>query len=145
MNTANLHLRHIAKRLIVFESIGKTPNPAKPRPVLPFLEEFRPHLATLMGDGGYHALLSRSLALAKTEVPWLRPVQVNADGSLQGLEELQSQLGPDEFLEGRIVLLARLLGLLTAFIGENLMLSLVGEVRPKVPLDNLDFAEGDKK
>ena len=97
-----------------------------------------------MGNGGFRALLSRALALANAEVPWLRAVQVKADGSLEGLEELHAQLDPDEFFEGRVVLLAQLLGLLVAFIGENLTLRLVREVWPKVPLDDLDFGNGGK-
>jgi len=67
---------------------------------------------------------------------------VKADGSLEGLEELHVQLDLDEFFEGRIVLLTQLLGLLVAFIGENLTLRLVREVWPNVPLDNLDFGNG---
>ena len=57
---------------------------------------------------------------------------------------LHAQLDPDEFSEGGVVLLAQLLGLLVAFIGENLTLRLVREVWPKVPLDDLDFGNGDK-
>ena len=83
--------------------------------------------------------MSRALSLAKTEVGWLRPVQVNEGGSLEGFEELQIEVEPDEFLEGRIVLLAQLLGLLVAFIGEKLTLGLVREIWAKIPLDHLDM------
>ena len=81
-----------------------------------------------MGEGGFRALLARALALAAAEVPWLRAVQVKADGTLAGWEELPAQLDPDEYLEGRVVLLAQLLGLLVAFIGEKLTLRLMREV-----------------
>ncbi len=109
-------------------------------------EKLRPNLATLMGNGGYHALLSRALALAQAEVPWLRAVQVKADGTLEGVEEHHAQLDPDELFEGRVVLLAQLLGLLVAFIGENLTLRLVREVWPNAKLDDLDFGtEGKMK
>jgi hypothetical protein len=47
--------------------------------------------------------------------------------------------------EGRVVLLAQLLGLLVAFIGESLTLRLVLEVWPKVPLEDLELSNGDKK
>ena len=97
-----------------------------------------------MGNAGFRALLSRALALANAEVPWLRAVQVKADGSLEGLEELHAQLDPDEIFEGRVVLLAQLLGLLVAFIGENLTLRLVREVWPKLSLNDLDFGKGGK-
>ena len=50
-------------------------------------------------------------------------MHVKADGSLEGVEEHHAQLDPDELFEGRVVLLAQLLGLLVAFIGENLTLA----------------------
>ena len=60
------------------------------------------------------------------------------------MQELHAQLYPDEWFEGRVVLLAQLLGLMVAFIGENLTLRLVREVWPKAPLDDLDFGNGGK-
>jgi hypothetical protein len=60
------------------------------------------------------------------------------------LDELGAQVDPDKIFEGRVVLLAQLLGLLVAFIGEDLTLRLVREVWPKLPLNNLDFGKGDK-
>lgn len=107
-------------------------------------EKLRQHLATFMGSAGFHTLFARALALATKEVPWLRAVRINEDGSLAGLEELQTQLGPDEMFEGGVVLLAQLLGLLVAFIGENLTVRLVREVWPKVTLDDWDFGDVGK-
>lgn len=92
-----------------------------------------------MGSAGFHALLSRSLALANPEVPWLRAVQVKSDGSWEGLDDLETRVDPDEILEGCVVLLAQLLGLLVTFIGELLTLRLVREAWPKLPLDDFDF------
>lgn len=143
MSRATPQMRHFAKRLIVFETREVVPTPTKPRPVFSIPEMLRPHLATLMGDGGFRALLARALALAKPEIPWLRTVHVSAGGTMEGLEELRAQIGPDEFLEGRIVLLAQLLGLLVAFIGEKLTLRLVREIWPKVPLNDLELGKGD--
>jgi hypothetical protein len=145
MNRATPQMRHFAKRLIVFETRQNLSVATKPRPAFPVPEKLRPHLVALMGNGGFEALLARALALAKTEVPWLRPVHVNAGGVMEGLEEIPAQVGADEFLEGRIVLLAQLLGLLVAFIGENLTLRLVHEVWPKVPLDDLNLESRGKK
>ena len=92
-----------------------------------------------MGNVGFRALLSRALALANADVPWLRAVHVKADGSLEGLDELGAQVDPDEIFQGCVVLLAQLLGLLVAFIGEDLTLRLVRDVWPKLSLNNLDF------
>ena len=137
-------MRNLAERLIAHETTenksSETKNPAA------FLvgEKLRPQLATLMGNVGFRALLSRSLALTNAEVPWLRAVHVNADGSFEGLDELGAQVDSDDIFEGRVVLLAQLLGLLVAFIGEDLTLRLVREVWPKLSLNNLDFGKGYK-
>jgi hypothetical protein len=137
MNRASPEMRNIAKCLIAAEgtkpagfSVG---------------EKLRANLATLMGNGGYHALLSRALALSQAEVSWLRTVHVNPDGTLAGVEEHRVQLDSDELSEGRVVLLAQLLGLLVAFIGENLTLRLLHEVCPNAKLDGLEFGTEGKK
>ena len=79
-------------------------------PLFPVLERLRPALATLMGKLGYRGFLARALAAAGEEVRWLRAVHVKSDGSLMGLQELQAQLAPAQFFEGRTVMLAQLLG-----------------------------------
>jgi hypothetical protein len=137
-------MRNFSKRLIIHETRGN--KSSEPNNAVDFrvCEKLRPALATLMGNAGYRALLSRALVLSGAEIPWLRAVHVKADGSLEGLDELAAQLGPDEFFEGKVALLAELLGLLSAFIGENLTLQLVREAWPKVTLDESDFSKGGK-
>jgi hypothetical protein len=51
---------------------------------------------------------------------------------------------PGELLEGGVVMVAQLLGLLVAFIGENLTVSLVRDVWPKARLTTVDFGNGVK-
>ena len=65
------------------------------------------------------------------EVSWLGAVRVGTDGTFEGLEEARAHLDPAEFLEGGIVLMAQLLGLLVAFVGPEMTSRLVGEVWPK--------------
>ncbi|MDP2817608.1 MAG: hypothetical protein Q8O29_04900 [Polaromonas sp.] len=137
-------MRDFAGRLIAHETKGNKSSATKPPAAFLVFEKLRPHLANLMGNAGFRALLSRSLGLANAEVPWLRAVHVKSDGSLDGLDELEAQVGQDEFSEGRVVLLAVLLGLLAAFIGEKLTLHLVHEVWPKLSLNDLDFSKGAK-
>jgi len=144
MNRASKEMRMFARRLIdneALESMSSKTNMSAFR----VTDQLRPYLSTLMGTGGFRALLSRALALAATEVSWLRTVQVHADGSLEGVEQAHAKLGSDEFSEGRVVLLAHLLELMAAFIGEILTLRLVREVWPKVPLNDLDFGNKGKK
>ena len=137
-------MRSFAKRLIDSEALSNTSSAAQTAAAFPVIDKLRPHLATLMGHGGVRALLSRALLLATAEVSWLRAVQVNADGGLEGFEELGSQLDPSEFFEGRVVLLAQLFGLLVAFIGPSLTSSLTGEMWPQIPLNEQDFGRGEK-
>jgi hypothetical protein len=110
----------------------------------PVPEKLRQPLTVLMGAGGFRALLSRALALATAEVRWLRAVQVKPDGAFEGVEALHERIDPAEFLEGRVELLAQLLGLLVAFIGPNLTLRLVREIWPQILLDDLDLNDGRK-
>lgn len=144
MSRTSPQLRNFAMRLITLEANDAKPSTGSTAAVFPVPEKLRPQLTTLMGNAGFRVLLSRALALAKMEIPWLRAIQVNDEGVLQGWEELHTQLGPDKFLEGRVILIAQLLGLLVAFIGEKLTVRLVREVWPKLSLNDLNLKEGEK-
>ena len=137
-------MRNFAERLIAYETRGNNSSETKTPAACLVSEKLRPHLAALMGNVGFRALLSRALALAHADAPRLRAVHVKADGSLEGLDELGAQVDPDEIFQGCVVLLAQLLGLLVAFIGESLTLRLVREVWPNMSLNDLDFGRGDK-
>jgi hypothetical protein len=133
MNRATPKMRALAERLIAYEAKGETSSGTKSVPAFPVGDKLSPHLMTFMGNTGFRALLSRSLALAGAEVPWLRTLKVRADGSLEKLDEVATPIDEGKIFEGRVILLAHLLGLLVAFIGENLTLRLVGEVWPELP------------
>jgi hypothetical protein len=125
-------MRRLAKSLMVYEASRNKSSAAKFLPVLHVTKKLRPHLANLMGNGGFRALLSRALVLASVEVSWLSAVQVNTRGSLDGLEALHAQIASAEFIEGEIVLLIELLALLEAFIGPALTSRLMGEIWPQI-------------
>jgi hypothetical protein len=135
-------MRGFAERLVAYETRANKSARAMSPGGFSVCEKLRPHLMTLVGNNGFRALLSRSLALASAEAAWLRAVRVKADGTLEGPPNIQTQGA--EVHEGGVVLVAQLLGLLVAFIGENLTLRLVREVWPKVRLDGLDFGSGGK-
>ena|SRR5437899_1682237 len=143
MSQATPQMRSFARRVLACEPTGRKPSEAKTSEAFQVFDKLRPHLATLMGSGGFRALLSRALALANAEVSWLSAVHVKGDGSLEGLKELRAQIDPAEFFEGSVILLAQLLGLLVAFIGENLTVRLVREVWPTVSLNDLDLDSGN--
>ena len=144
MGRVSPQMRSFAKRLIALEANGEKSAKATKRDMFGVCEKLRPQLVPLMGTGGFRALLSRALALAGAEVPWLRAVQVKGDGVVERLEGLPKQPDLDAMLEGKVVLLAHLLGLLVAFIGENLTLRLVREVWPKARFNNLESDNGDQ-
>jgi hypothetical protein len=60
-------------------------------------------------------------------------VQVAPDGSLEGLGEFESQIEKDHAGEAGVILIAQLLGLCLALIGEVLTLRLVEDVSPYLP------------
>ena len=132
-------MRSFAKRLIDSEALSNKSSAAQAAEVFPVIDKLRPHLATLMGDGGVRALLSRALVLATGEVSWLDAVQVNADGGLEGFEALGWQMDQSEFVLGRVVLLAQLFTLLVAFIGPSLTSRLLSEIWPQIPLNARDL------
>ena len=137
-------MRSIAQRLIRYETQGKGSSETTDALSFRVIDRLRPQLATLMGHGGFRALLARALALASAEVSWLHGVQVKADGTLEGLATLHASLKPADFREGRVVLVAHLLGLLVAFVGPALTSRLMGEIWPQLAADNVDFGNGDK-
>jgi hypothetical protein len=145
VNRATAQMRGIAERIIDYETPGQATAETANAANVQVTDRLRPHLATLMGNGGFRALLARALKLAGAEVPWLRAIGVSADGTVEGLAAAHARLTPAEFREGRIVLLAQLLGLLVAFIGPGLTSRLLGEIWPQLAADNVDFGSGDTK
>ena len=141
MNRVTPRFRDFAERLI---SIGETQaksSASEPPKVFAAIEELRPSLAQVVGPLGFSAVLSRALAIANTDVAWLRAVHVSPDGSLEGLDELEAK----DIAEGRVVLLAGFVSLLALLIGERLVLQLVQQAMPKVSKSDLYFGEGSER
>lgn len=142
MRKATQRMRHFAERLIAQEMAEKRGKKMTTSTAFLVCETLRLPLATLMGDAGFSALLSRALSLATAELPALAAVRVDAHGTLHGLPEPEAQLGRTGSFEGGATLLAHLLGLLTTLVGEDLTQRLVRDVWPKLVLDTLDPAKG---
>ena len=104
-------------------------------------EKLRPHLAMLMGSIGFRGLVSRALTLASAEVPALCKVEVSDAGILQGLNKPGAPADAQAMAEGSVILIAELLGLMVAFIGEYLTLRMVGEVWVKMSPHELSFGK----
>jgi hypothetical protein len=129
MSKASPQMRRFARRLIAYETSLHSESSDAGQATFQVIDELRPQIVNLMGMAGFRALLSRAIARSSDEVRWLRAVHVKADGSLSGFEE-HAQLTPAQFAEGKVALLAQLLGMLVALIGVPLTLRLVFDIWP---------------
>ena len=134
MNSATPAIRELARRLIALEASRVAKPAAGGADAVRACEKLRAPLAKLAGSAGYHSLLSRAMAMAKAESPVLDPVQVRADGSLEGLEVIAEKDGA-----AGAAVLVQLLSLLLTFIGESLTIVLVRDAWPDEPFDATAF------
>jgi hypothetical protein len=121
--------RDLARSLVARESDTSTTSlqtePASAR----VYERLRRQLGAPVGADGFQSLATRALALAKSESPRLRAVQVMANGGLRGLGEIESQTDPADNGEAGIILIAQLLGLFLTLLGEATTLRLIEDLR----------------
>lgn len=90
-------------------------------------EKLRRPLSRLAGTAGYRSLLSRALTMAVVQVPSLTVVTIHADGSLGSLDAIGDGR---QSAEAGAMLIAQLLSLLTLFVGESLVLTLLSDIWP---------------
>jgi hypothetical protein len=139
-------MRDLAQRLLGYEArAGSTSEPVETT-TLRVYQKLRHSLGELAGSAGFHALASRALTLARSEVPSLSAVQVGADGNLEGMSTIEPSIEVelDRVHEGGVILISRLLGLLFIFLGEALTLSLLREAWPGTALDDRNSGNGRK-
>jgi hypothetical protein len=121
--------RAIAKQLLDFEAGTADPSGGNTPAAFRVSEKLRRPLSTLAGAAGFRVLLARALTLAKAQDPALGATRVKTDGSLEGLSDLRA----DHASEAGTLVIAQLLGLLSIFIGESLMLRLMVDIWPDLP------------
>lgn len=136
-NNTTPKLKESARRLLAHEAASDKSVGTNGSKAFRVCEKLREPLSRLTGIGGFRSLLSRALALAGAEIPWLRALHINAEGSLEGLETLDEKSDSRELAEGEVVLVSQLLGLLVTFIGPALTLQLLRDIWPK--MNDLDF------
>ena len=121
-------LREFAQRLLDFEATAGALSSDRITAMDRVSEKRRRPLSALAGVAGFQSLIARALTLAKEEARWLEAARVDPEGILTlGLD---SQLDNDRAVEGGVVAIAHLLGLLIDFVGKDLTLTLVHEVWP---------------
>jgi len=92
-------------------------------------------LSRRVSPDGSHAILSRTLHLARVEFPFFEGVRAGrAPGmGLEGLDARLHDVDAGEARQGLLVVVRTLLDLLVGFIGEELTLRMVREVWPDLP------------
>jgi hypothetical protein len=129
---ATPQLKNLALRLLVHEA-KNSPSPAKLAEALEICcQRLHKRLDSLIGAGGFRALLDRAVFLAKKEHPWLKGVGV-ADYpgcELKALNEAMSGRKPDEIKQTFTIILANVIWLLATFIGEDIAYSVIEEAWP---------------
>ena len=124
--------RELARSLVASETDGATTSFHTEPATVRVYERLRRQLGAPVGIDGFRALASRALALAKSESPRLNAVQITANGGLHGLDEVESRSDADEDGEVGVILIAQLLGLFLAFLGEATTLRLIEDLRLQV-------------
>jgi hypothetical protein len=137
MTSATPKLKEYAGRLLAYDEVSDKSAGTDEFRGFRVCEKLRGHLNKLTGVGGFSSLLSRALALAGAEIPWLRKLGIKSDGSLEGLEELVTIIDSRQIADGEVALVSQLLALLITFIGPALTLQLLRDIWPK--MGNLDF------
>jgi len=134
MRRTTAETRAFAQRLIACERGGLGASEKTVPTALVICTKLQPGLASLMGDSGFRAVMSRALTLAKVEFPALASLQITTNDDRTDLYEYEPGVVPEDVADGGVVLLAQLLGLLGAFIGEGLTERIVRGIWPKLPL-----------
>jgi len=134
MSLPSLPMGKVAERLLHYETRENLTQATRRPAAWLVCEKLRPPLATLLGKAGFCALLGRALALANAEIAWTGIVRVNVDGTMDGWAEMEERMAARRFGEASETLIARLLGLLVTFVGEELTFRLLREIWPEISL-----------
>jgi hypothetical protein len=130
MSVVSPATRQLARHLLLREAGGQ----AEPEPLAAATERIsqrlRLRLILLIGPLGFAALYARALHLAKQEYPSLAMVEFRdgTDMRLIGLQKFAVDVGDPALAQAALVaVLAQFIGLLIAFIGEDLSLRFIHE------------------
>lgn len=133
MNTPPASTWTWAERLLAAEAANQHASDAHLHQAAQVSEKLRICLTRLVGADGFTALLQRSLALARADVPSLQTMKVTADGRLEETQDFAGN-GNNE-VEAATAITAHLLGLLVTFIGQSLTLRLLRDAWPESSLE----------
>ncbi|WP_141731995.1 hypothetical protein [Oligoflexus tunisiensis] len=142
MSKASPAMLNLARQLFIIETKHVDADEKGMACVVMVCERLRQPLTKFAGPVGYSSLLSRALALAKVEIPELKPISVHVDGSIREFLDADKNplLSDQQRRESAgVVIVAHLLGLLDTFIGESLMVTLLSDAWPSESFDTVDL------
>lgn len=134
MNPAMPALQDLARRLMALETKCGASSEADECKALRVCEKLRAPLTKFFGIDGYRSLMIRAVAMGKAETASLGPVQVQPNGSLDGITHR----------DAAFAVLVHLLSLLVTFVGERMTLRLLLDAWPGASLDEMD-SSGDEQ
>ena len=126
-------IQQLANRIVDCESQQLPKTTARSESVVRVCEKLRLQLTPLIGTAGYHALITRTLALLSKEHPWNEFARVQPDGTLRLVAPSGTPESDNLLLENAAAIPAQLLSLLAVFIGEPLATNLALEMWPIPP------------
>jgi hypothetical protein len=132
MDSISPSIRRLARQLLATEARAPRALEGQHEAVRA-CEKMRFSLTKFAGVDGFEALLRRSLALARAEVPALSRITLKADGSMDGFARLAAEEA-DGGAKAANALISHLLNLLVTFIGKPFTLRLVREAWPGISL-----------
>ena len=136
MIRATPELKRVAQRLLGYESPAIAPTSYAERAGFRVCKKLGQSLSALIGFGGFVALLQRALTVSQAEAPELSALQLGVDGSLEMAGSFEQWLEKGHIAKSETVLIAQLLGLVVAFIGKSLVLSLLLEGWPNASFED---------
>ena len=122
--------KEFARRLLVHVAAVRKPASGDTSAACHICEELRVPLGKMLGMEGFRSLLARAQVLASADVPWLKALVIEQDGSFAGMKERKLRLDARATVDGELALVGHLLGLLVVFIGPALTLRLLHDVWP---------------
>ncbi|MEY4640041.1 MAG: hypothetical protein RLZZ227_35 [Pseudomonadota bacterium] len=141
MRKALPQMLDLSRLLIAYEA-GATQSADPDKAAADVCDRLRPKLSALMGVTGFRALLSRALAIAASETPSISHLEIDTRGALVYRAAL-SGTSSENGVEGGVAIVAHLLSLLVAFIGEQLTRQIVFEIWPQSLARDSNFRTGD--
>lgn len=139
MRQANPTVLRVARHLLQHEVGGSQDAASFADATVRAYDKLRVHLTKLMGTDGFTLLLVRSLTFARADFPWVESITVERDGSLTGVSSAVGEISEREAETGFTGLLVHFIGLLIAFIGEDMTLRLIQGAWPEVDLGGRDL------